>query len=133
MLPRILLCALLLAGAFAVTTLYALEGREVVVVRTRGDDGEVRETRTWIADDGGYAWIETANLERPFYRDILARPDIEVVRGDSTQAFRAVPLPPPEGHPLIRGLLAQKYGWADWWIGLVADTSSSTAIRLDPR
>ena len=74
-----------------------------------------------------------ANPERPFYQHILARPDIEIVRGGQVLLVRAVPLPPAEGHPLIRHLLAEKYGWADAWIALLADTSSSTAVRLDPR
>jgi hypothetical protein len=37
----------------------------------------------------------------------------------------------PEGHARIRRLLAARYGWADRWIGLLADTSHSRAVRLD--
>lgn len=132
-LQTILLSLGLLAALFVIVTLVALEGREVVVVRTTDEAGQGRETRTWIADHDGRAWIETANLERPFYRHILARPDIEVVRGGQVLRFRAVPLPQAEGHPLIRRLLREKYGWADVWIGVIADTSQSTAVRLDPR
>ena len=31
----------------------------------------------------------------------------------------------------IRDLLAARYGWADCWIGLVADTRRSVAVRLE--
>ena len=37
----------------------------------------------------------------------------------------------PEGHVRIRELLAAKYGWADCWIALVADTRRSLAVRIE--
>ena len=126
--------ALLLAFglAFAATTLYALEGREVVVLRTKAADGSLRETRTWVADADGSAWIEAAFADRPFYQQLLADPQIEVVRGGIVRRYRAVPMPNPDGHVRIRHMLADKYGWADWWVGLLTDTSGSIAVRLDP-
>jgi len=104
----------------------------VVVVHTTDADGHPRTTRTWIADYDGAAWIEAANPEREFYRSIVANPEIEVERHGARRRYRAVPLPNPDGHRLIRRLLAQTYGVADWWIGLLADTSRSLAIRLEP-
>jgi hypothetical protein len=133
MLRRLLLAAVVAVGSFAAITMIALEGREVVVLRTSDGAGATRETRAWIADEDGHAWVESANPERPFFQHILARPEIEVVRGGEVLELRAVPLPPEVGHPLIRRMLAEKYGWADTWIGLIADTSQSTAVRLDPR
>jgi hypothetical protein len=120
------------AVAFAAVTLYALEGREVVVVRTRAPDGSTRETRTWVAEDGGSAWIEAAFEERPFFQDLLVTPEVDVVRGDGVHRYRAIPVPNPGGRVRIRALLAEKYGWADWWVGLLQDTSRSVAVRLEP-
>lgn len=120
------------ALVFGGLTLYALEGREVVVVRTRAADGAARETRTWVADEDGSLWIEAAFPERPFFQQLLAVPNIEVVRGGMVRRYRAAPVPNPEGHARIRSLLAQKYGWADAWIGLLQDTSRSVAVRLEP-
>lgn len=118
---------------FVALTLLALEGPEVVVLRSRDAEGRTHETRTWIADDGGFSWIEAANPERPFLRHILADPDVELIRGGKARRMLARPLPPAEGHALIRRLLREKYGVADWWIGLLTDTSASTAIRLEPQ
>ena len=117
---------------FAAITLYALEGHEVVVLRTRAPDGATRETRTWVADDDGAVWIESATPERPFFQQLLAHPDVDLERGGVVRRYHAVPVPNPDGHERIRALLAQKYGWADWWIGLLTDTSRSVAVRLDP-
>lgn len=77
-------------------------------------------------------WIEAANEDRPFYRDILRHPEVEIVRGGKVERFRAAPVTTPGGHPKIRRLLSQKYGWADCWIGLIADTSNSIAVKLVP-
>jgi hypothetical protein len=95
-------------AAFVLVTIAALEGPEVVVLRTRDGAGRRRATRTWIADHEGRAWIEVANLERPFYRDVPADADVELVRGGQVLRLRAMPLPPDQGHPLIRRLLAEK-------------------------
>jgi hypothetical protein len=120
------------ALAFAAVTLYALEGREIVVVRTRAPDGSARETRTWVADDGNGVLIEAAFEARPFFQDLLITPEVELVRGARVQRYRATPVPNPGGHARIRALLAEKYGWADWWVGLLQDTSQSVAVRLAP-
>ncbi len=119
------------AGLFAAVTLVALEGREVVVLRTFDAQGQARETRTWIADADGYTWIEAANAERPFLLQIRTNPAVELRRAGTLHSCRAAAIPNPEGHQRIRGLLAEKYGWADRWIGLLTDTSGSLAVRLE--
>ena len=123
--------AVALAIAFGAVTLFALEGREVVVVRTRDADGSERATRTWIADAEGAAWIEAANPERPFLHDLEREPALVLERQGTALDCRASIAPNPDGHERIRNLLATKYGWADCWIGLVADTRRSLAVRLD--
>lgn len=125
--------ALLVAALAGLATLVALEGREVVVLRTAGPNGELRRTRVWIADADGAAWIEAADPEREFYSDIERDPDVELERGGEIHRYRASILPNPEGHARIRALLRGTYGWADRWVNLLADTSRSIAIRLDPR
>jgi hypothetical protein len=122
-----------LAIAFAAVTWAALESAEVVVLRTFDTDGKSHESRVWIADDDeGGTWIEAAEPQKPFYLRLIARPEVELLRGGETQALRAVPFPGAEGHRRIRELLAAKYGWRDAWVGLLVDTSASVAVRLDP-
>ena len=133
MLVRRLALGIALATAlFGAITLVALEGKGVVVVRTWDENGDPRETRTWIAEENGSLWVEAANPEREFYRDILAGSEVVVVDGDTTANYAASPAENPAGHRRIRRLLRAKYGWADGWIGLLTDTSESIAIRLDP-
>jgi hypothetical protein len=128
---RALLVVLTLVVTFAVVTLVALEGREVVVVRTRDANGTEHATRTWIADADGAAWVEAANPERPFLHDLEREPTLVLDRHGTPLDCRASIVPNPDGHARIRRLLAEKYGWADCWIALVADTERSLAVRLD--
>jgi hypothetical protein len=122
-----------LALALGLVTLFAVEGQEVVVLRTKTPQGDVRRTRIWIAEEDGVVWIEAADPSRKFYGDLQADPDAEIERGGEIYLYRAIPQPGPEGHEKVRELLRRKYGWADRWVGAIVDTSSSIGIRLDPR
>ena len=128
---RLILGIGLLLAAGAAVTLAALEGREVAVLSTIDAAGTRQETRVWVADDAGTAWVEAANTERPFLRALEQLPDVTLRRDGLARACRATVVPNPDGHERIRRLLAAKYGWADCWIGLLTDTSQSVAVRLD--
>ncbi len=119
--------------AFFLVTLIALEGREVVILYTFDTDGQVRRTRTWVTDDNGSMWIEAANPERPFLRQLRIKPEVRLDRGGTVYSCSAIVAPNPDGHQHIRRLLAAKYGWADAWIGLLTDTTASLAVRLQCR
>lgn len=130
---RIVLALVIAAIAFAGITLLALEGREVVVVKTTQPDGTIRRTRVWIADDDAGPVIEVGNPDRGFYQDLLRTPAFEIERGGQSIAVTGEMLPNPEGHERVRRLLREKYGWADHWVALIADTSRSMALRIHPR
>ena len=122
-----------MASVLAAVTLAALEGHEVALLRTVDEHGNVRSTRVWVADEDGYVWIEAANRNRPFLRDVHAIAKVELRRGGTLRRCQAVVVPTPEGHERIRRLLAAKYGWADRWVGRLTDTSQSVAVRLQCR
>jgi len=119
-----------IVAGLAVGTIAALEGGEVVVLRT-GSDTDPRETRTWIAEADGAWWIEAANESRAFFRDVGANGRVGVRRGDRWHRCNATIVPEPGGHDRIRRLLRDRYGWRDRWIGCIADTHASRAIRLE--
>lgn len=131
MLRWILLGAILLLTALAVVSLFAAEGKEVVLLTTLADDGSKRTTRIWVADTPQGTLIEAANPERPFLAHLRVRPSVELQRGDRTLQCTATELPNPQGHDTVRAALRQKYGWGDWWVGYLDDMSRSIAIRLD--
>ncbi|HEY8494405.1 MAG TPA: hypothetical protein VIN04_10960 [Myxococcota bacterium] len=129
---RLVVALLALAALVGGVTLYALEGSEVAVLRTRTPDGRFEETRVWVADVDGATLIEAANPERTWYQSLRTHPDVELLRDGQPLRYRALPEPGPEGRQRIRELLREKYGWADWWVSLFQDTSRSVLVRLEP-
>jgi hypothetical protein len=127
---RAIVSTLLLAALVGAVTLVALEGQEVVLVRTVDERGAVHDTRAWIVEDGDGIWIEAATPDRPFAKHVARAAQAEIVRGHSVRRYAASIADNPAGHARIRELLAQKYGWADCWIGLLQDTSTSVAVRF---
>ncbi|RIK91091.1 MAG: hypothetical protein DCC71_25230 [Proteobacteria bacterium] len=119
------------ALAIGLVTWVALEGGDVGELRTRSPEGGWRTTRVWWAEHDGALWVEAATQERPWLVDLQVDSRVELDRGASTTAWRAIPVPGQEAHDRVRALLREKYGWADAWIGLVQDTSRSIPIRLD--
>ena len=118
------------ALAFGAVTWYALEGRDVAVLRTLAADGTVRETHVWAAEDGDALLVEAATPNRPWLADIAAHPEVELERAGATTRWLAVPQSGVGWHDEVRALLRAKYGWADRWVALLQDTSSSVAVRL---
>ena len=131
MFRRVAVAAGVPIALFAIVTLAALEGGEVVKLETADAAGNRHTTRAWIAESEGALWLESANAEREFYRDVLAGSRITIERHGTETSFRAIPQENPQGHELIRRLLREKYGWADVWVGFLADTSESIALRLE--
>jgi hypothetical protein len=129
---RTLVALLAVVLLFGAVTWIALEGNEVAVLRTRTPDGRFEETRVWVADADGAAFIEAATPERAWYQSLRTHADVELLREGAPLRYRASPEPGPDGRARIRSLLREKYGWADWWVGLLQDTSDSVLIRLDP-
>lgn len=129
---RTLLALLVVPLLFGAVTWVALEGNEVAVLRTRTPAGDFDETRVWVADADGAALIEAATPERAWYQSLRMQPEVELLRDGAPLRYRALPEPGPEGRERIRTLLRQKYGWADWWVGMLQDTSDSVLVRLEP-
>ncbi len=131
LLRTVLVLGTIFIAVIAGITFVATEGAEVVVLSTRGPNGTTRKTRVWVADLDGAAWVEAANPERDFYADLQRNPTVSMERNGETRPYIAKVFPGAEGNQRIRALLREKYGWADWWLQQLVDTSQSIAVRLD--
>jgi len=121
----------LLLVLFAGSMQLASESGEVVVLRTLGPDGATHETRLWIVDDGGVSWLRAGSPKAGWLPRLEANPEVEVVRGGKTMLVRATPV--PSARDRINALMAEKYGLANRWIGLVVRRDEATPVRLDLR
>jgi hypothetical protein len=127
----LVLLALLGLGAAYVLGHWALieVGREVITLRTQDEDGGWHQSRLWIVDDGGFAWLHGGDSH--WMRNLEARPIVEVERAGATARYRAHVVAGP--HPRLDELLRAKYGVADRWVRFVGpDGESTRAVRLEP-
>jgi hypothetical protein len=130
---RLLRWTIAIAVAFGLITYVALEGNEVGVLHTHTDNNAWRDTHVWLAeDDTGALWVEAATPDRPWLLELQRNHEVELDRGGATQRLRAVVVDDPTARDLVRSLLSEKYGWADWWVGLLQDRSTSVPDRLAP-
>ena len=104
---------------------------EVVVLTTTDADGNAHETRLWIVDTGGEAWLRAGMDQAGWYGRILQNPAVTLMRNGSSANFTAVPV--PAATDTISSLVREKYGWGDKLISKTIDRKSSVAIRLEPR
>jgi hypothetical protein len=106
---------------------------EVVVLHSHGADGD-HETRLWVVDDAGRAWLRTGAKNATWLPRIRSNPAIEVERGGQTLGFSAVVIGDPSTVERINQLSLEKYGWSEQLLRAAGtDPAGQVAIRLDPR
>ncbi len=123
----LLLVALLLVGG---VYQYAAESREVVVLTTYGEEGSPQETRLWIVDLEAYQYLRAGFDGAGWYQRLIADPEVEVVRNGDGAIYTAVPDPSKTAQ--VNDLMADKYGWADAYIGMLFGRGGAIAVRLEP-
>ncbi len=124
---RIVLFAVL---AFVIAVLTASEwGGEVVELRTTDGIGATQTTRLWIVDDQGNLWLRAGRASSGWLERVRVHPVVELVRGGTTAEYNASPV--PEAAERINALMAEKYGVADWLIGLLRSRDDVVPVRLD--
>jgi len=115
-------------GIFAASEL----GGEIVTLTTFDAAGTPAETRLWVVDDAGAAWLRCGVPTSGWCGRMRASPAVRVSRGGTSRDFTAALVTEPAVRDRIHALMAEKYGWADALIGTIRDGDASVAVRLDP-
>lgn len=104
------------------------------VLRTVDEAGRIHETRLALVDDDGTLWVQSGHHFRGWYERIQSNPDVELVRGGETRAYRAVPLDTPEARAHLRALLMERLGPVRFYaIRTFLLFAEIKPVRLDPR
>lgn len=129
---RIAVTLALLVAAFAGVTWWALESGGVATIETRRADGSTRSTHVWWIESSGQLWLEAGSPTNGWYVDVGKRPLVNLSRGGESEEYVALPAPDALDHDWIRSEIRSKYGFRDWWVNLIVDTSESVAVRMMP-
>jgi hypothetical protein len=129
---RIGVAGFLVLATVGVATYLAGEQTEVAVLRSFDQQGVPHETKLWIVDHAGVAWVRVANPRRQWYRRLVENPRAELVRHGATQPVRATPVEGAHEREAVERRFREKYGVVDWWYGLLL-RRDAVPIRLDPQ
>jgi hypothetical protein len=128
---RIVLLLIALPVLFGLAMLAASElGGEVVTLYTRDAAGAEARTSLWVVDYDGSQYLRAGDRSSGWFERLRREPEVRVERGGKAVTYQAVPI--PELTPAIDALMAEKYGLADRFIGLVRDPAQSMAVKLVP-
>ena len=120
------LLALFVALIFGVSE----AGGEIVTLETRGADGSLHETRLWVVEHDGSAWLRSGQPSSGWFVRLVAEPKVRVTRDGTTRAYRAEPVHDAATRDRIHGLMAEKYSWAETLIAASRDGDASIPVRL---
>ena len=107
----------------------AAESGEVVIVTTTDAEGRPHQTRLWIVDHDHAGWLRAGSERAGWYQRLSAAPEVRLRRNDQTASYIA--RPQPWELDTINRLMAEKYGWAEWYISLVVDRDRAIPVRLE--
>ena len=117
-----------IAMLFVIVTLIALEASDVVTVETKTSSAALRRTHVWFVATDTNLYLEAGNPQNPWVQD-LSRLSTLHLSGAGLDGEYSFELYVNE-HNKIRNLMRAKYGWRDWWVDMLFDTSRSSAVRL---
>ena len=132
--------AIVLAVMFAVVAvvyagmrvLFETSG-EVIDLRTQGADGRAYESRLWVVDVDGQAYLRTGSDKSQWLERLRLNPQVGVTRSGVTANFIATPIDDPAIRVRVNAATAEKYGIAESILRMgVLDPEHTVAIRLVP-
>lgn len=125
---------ILLSAVFllALGTYLAGERTEVAVIRTYDDAGAPHDTKLWVADVDGVPYVRIGRVGRSWGERLKSHAEVELIRGDATVPCTASIVTDPALQRAIDDAFAVKYGWVDWWYGVVL-RSDAVPVRLAAR
>jgi predicted GH43/DUF377 family glycosyl hydrolase len=110
--------------------MFASEVGEVVVITTLDANGTPHRTRVWVVDHDGAQWIRSGSDRSSWFARLSAQPTLELERANTQGQYRAVVV--PEATKVVNDLMAEKYGWADWYVGTLFPREHAIVMRLEP-
>lgn len=128
------LALIALSGLFllALGTYIAGEQTEVARLRTFDAAGAAYETKMWVVDLDGRAYVRVGRAGRGWGERLKSHPQVELLRETGTAPCTASIVVDEATRHRIDEAFAAKYGWVDWWYGVALRRDAET-VQLDPR
>ena len=132
MVVRILSLVFALLVTAGILTYVAGEMTEVAILRTYDKRGAPHDTKLWVVDYNGTPWVRVGKPQRLWYRRLVRRPSVELLRGPHTYRVTAHAHTELETRQALDRRFREKYGLVDWWYGVLI-RRGAVPIQLEPR
>jgi hypothetical protein len=103
------------------------------VLRTFDAGGHAKETVLGLLDDHGQLWVESGHWFRGWYHRVLVNPDVELVRGEQTARYHAVPVDTPEAVDTVTRLMGKGTSARYWVARTMLLWAPIKPVRLDSK
>jgi len=88
---------------------------DVVHIVTLDADGDVRDTKVWIAFEAGTGWLRTGNSR--WFDNLRRDPNARLRTGAEELEVRAELVEDPQACARVDAAMRAKYGWVDRMLG----------------
>jgi hypothetical protein len=122
----------LMIPVLIVSALYGIRNftGEVATLYTTDGDGKTYTSRIWVVDHGHQVWVRSLDPTSPWLDRLIRQPDVQLRRGESIADYRATPF--ANRRTRINALMAERYGWVEWFLSKIEDRDDSVPVYLDP-
>jgi hypothetical protein len=122
----------LMIPVLIVAALYGIRNftGEVVTLYTTDGEGKTHSSRIWVVDHGHQVWVRSLDPTSPWLDRLIRQPDVQLRRGESIADYRATPF--ANRRTRINALMAERYGWVEWFLSRIEDRDDSVPVYLDP-
>jgi hypothetical protein len=103
---------------------------EVVTLYTTDGEGKTYTSRIWVVDHGPQVWVRSLDPTSPWLDRLIRQPEVQLRRGESIADYRATPF--ANRRTRINALMAERYGWVEWFLSKIEDRGDSIPVYLDP-
>jgi hypothetical protein len=103
---------------------------EVATLYTTDGEGKTHTTSIWVIDHSHEIWIRSVDPTSPWLDRLISHPEVKLQRSGSLAAYRATPY--AHRRERINALMAEHYGWAEWFLSKIEDRDEVIPVYLDP-
>ncbi len=124
---KFLMIPLLIVGA-----LYGIRNftGEVATLYTTDGVGKTHTTSIWVIDHGHEIWIRSLDPTSLWLDRLISHPEVKLLRGGALTAYHATPF--THRRERVNALMAERYGWADWFLSKIEGRDDAVPVYLDP-
>ena len=103
---------------------------EVATLYTTDGEGKTYTSRIWVVDHGHQVWVRSLDPTSPWLDRLINQPDVQLRRGESIVDYHATPF--ANRRTKINSLMAERYGWVEWFLSKIEDRDEAVPVYLDP-